>query len=70
MKARLDEDIKYFNELCARAESYKELKQLLSSSFNESAEFKEKRKEIVYKLAGLTDGHSAKRIVSYLEEHQ
>ena len=70
LKARLDEDIKYFNELCTRAGSYKDLKQLLTSSVNETAEFKEKRKEIVYKLAGITDGHSAKRIVSYLEEHQ
>lgn len=70
LKSRLDEDIKYFNKLCSRAGDYNELQTILNSDFCETAEFKESRKHIINKLAGKTDGRSAKRIVSYLEEHK
>ncbi|AXV64292.1 MULTISPECIES: CDP-glycerol glycerophosphotransferase family protein [Pseudoalteromonas] len=70
LKARLDDDIEYFHQLCNRASCYEELQSIIGFAEQQPAEFVELRENIIYKLAGKTDGHSAKRIVSYLEEHK
>ncbi len=69
LKARLDEDIHYFNKICHPARGYKELALAISDCKSETNEFKQTRAQLIEQLAGKTDGLSALRIVNYLERH-
>lgn len=46
-KARLDEDIKYFHEICHRANQYSELPNAIKTCTTETSEFKRNRKRLL-----------------------
>jgi CDP-glycerol glycerophosphotransferase (TagB/SpsB family) len=68
-KARLDDDIHYFNEMCHAAKKYNELASAIELCASETSEFKASRKKIIKQLAGQLDGLCAQRIANYLERH-
>ncbi len=68
-KARLDDDINYFHQICHQAKQYNQLASAIKSCSTETNEFKNHRKELIEQLAGKVDGLCAKRIVNYLESY-
>ncbi|WP_440054978.1 CDP-glycerol glycerophosphotransferase family protein [Pseudoalteromonas sp. T1lg65] len=67
-KRRVDEDIKYFNDLCYRANSAEQLPELLAQALAESSSEVERRAEHIEKLTGALDGKASQRIVNYMRE--
>lgn len=67
-KKRMDEDIKYFEEMCYHAKGYSDIKACLAATEHESADKVKERLERIVHLTGALDGQASSRIVNYLEE--
>lgn len=68
-KQRLDDDIKFFHQICHRAGNYAALKNAVSQAVTRPEQLSELRKSVTEKLAGITDGQCSERIANYLVDH-
>lgn len=66
LKNRLDPDLEIFNELCARADSPKELPKLIKGELANPSRLKGQRFNITNTMVGKTDGQCSKRISDYI----
>ncbi|MFD2167942.1 CDP-glycerol glycerophosphotransferase family protein [Thalassotalea euphylliae] len=68
-KKRMDQDYGEYADIAAHAKSYKHLKQLVDSHYQNPAQLESVRLAFTEKLAGKLDGKASKRIVEYLLSH-
>lgn len=66
LKARLSEDMQFFERLCYKATNPKNIIELLDQSLNEPSDLKKERVAALEALAGRFDGNASKRIVDYM----
>ncbi|WP_151173409.1 CDP-glycerol glycerophosphotransferase family protein [Pseudoalteromonas ruthenica] len=69
-KARLDDDISYFEPLCFKADSPSDVIRAIEEALHQPQKFHNQQNQTtIERLAGRLDGNSAKRIVSYLYDN-
>ena len=66
LKKRLDPDLAIFNDLCARANSPKEVAKLIRNELANPSRLAEQRFNITSTMVGKTDGMCSKRISDYI----